>query len=215
MDTYIEQSKYLLSCSYLAPVEWYAALHRSKSCIIEQHEYYVKQTYRNRCRILMPDGPQDLVVPIEKPTSDNSSIRDIRLSDHGNWRHHHWNALRTAYGKTPFFEYYADDFYPFYHEPCTFLFDFNERLRQTICTLIDMEPVVEYSTHYVKPIDISIDTEVADMRQTINPRQKGTVVRGYKPRPYYQMFTTLDAFRPNLSIVDLLFNMGPESILYL
>lgn len=200
----------LLSLFYLPPVEWFAAMYRSGKCIIDQHEHYVKQTYRNRCRILMPDGPQDLIIPVEKPEAGNCSIRDIRLSDHGNWQHHHWNALRTAYGKTPFFEYYADDFHKFYHQPYTFLFDFNEQLRQVVCSLMDIEPVVEYSTYYIK------DKEgIEDYRQSINPRQTANVVKGYEPRTYYQVFSTSTPFRPNLSIVDLLFNMGPEGALYL
>lgn len=201
----------LLSTTYLGPVEWYAAMQRARRCIIDQHEHYVKQTYRNRCRILMPDGPQDLVVPVEKADSTRMPIRDLRLSDHGNWQHHHWNALRTAYGKTPFFDYYADDFYPFYHKPFTFLFDFNEQLRQLICQLIDIQPQVELSEHYLR------ETDGLDLRTAINPRQSASVLPDFKPRPYYQVFTSMQdgTFQPNLSIVDVLFNMGPETILSL
>ena len=84
-----------LPTAYLAPVSWYRALAAADSAVVDQHEHYVKQTWRNRCRIAMPDGPQDLVLPVQAASS-HVPIRDIRLSDHGNWRHHHWSALRTA-----------------------------------------------------------------------------------------------------------------------
>ena len=205
----------VLATAYLAPIEWYSALYRSGHCVIEQHEHYVKQTYRNRCRILMPDGLQELVVPVEKPVAGNCPVCDIRLSNHGNWRHHHWNALRTAYGKSPFFEYYAHEFHALYHQPCSHLFDFNERLRRLVCSLIDIEPDVEYSSRYIRILPDSGDSTLRDYRNSINPRQTAYAVENFCPRPYYQVFSAPSTFRPNLSIVDLLFNMGPESILYL
>ncbi len=200
----------LLSTAYLAPIEWYAVMYRSQHTAIEQHEHYVKQTWRNRCRILMPHGPQDLVIPVEKPAAGGCPIRDLRLSDHGNWQHHHWNALRTAYGKTPYFEYYADDFHPFYHQHYDFLWDYNEQLRQLVCSLMDIQPDVSPTQQYIKN---AVDMD--DYRYSIHPRQNQPVVRDYAPRSYYQMFGGTAHFCPNLSIVDLLFNMGPESVLFL
>lgn len=136
----------------------------------------------------MPDGPMHLVIPIQAASS-HVPIRDIVISEHGQWRHHHWNALRTAYGKSPFFEYYADDFAPFYerrtHE---FLLDFNAAPHDVVSSLINL-------------------------MQRVPEEQRRDTSEG--PAPYYQVFATRLGFLPDLSIVDLLFNMGPESIYYL
>ena len=182
-----------LPTSYLAPVSWYRALAAADSAVVDQHEHYVKQTWRNRCRIAMPDGPQDLVLPVQAASS-HVPIRDIRLSDHGNWRHHHWSALRTAYGKSPFFEYYADDFAPFYLERrYDFLLDFNLALHELVCELIDLNVPLARSEQYT-----GAQFPVAE-----------------ELRPYYQVFAQRLGFLPDLSILDLLFNMGPESLLVL
>lgn len=183
-----------LPSAYLAPVSWYVAAASSAAVVVEQHEHYVKQTWRNRCRIAMPDGAADLVVPVVA-ASNHTPMRDIRISDHGNWRHHHWNALRTAYGKSPFFEYYADDFVPFYEQRYEFLVDFNERLRNMVCQLINLDTPFSLSESYEPPVAFSA-LPTADAS-------------------YYQVFSQRNGFLPNLSIVDLLFNLGPESLLYL
>lgn len=183
-----------LPTAYLAPVAWYAAATRAGRVVVEQHEHYVKQTCRNRCRIAMPDGAVDLVVPVEAASS-HTDICDICISEHGNWRHHHWSALRTAYGKSPFFEYYADDFEPLYTHRQTFLVDFNEALQQIVCRLIDLDTTFIRSEFYAPPIAFD-DLPVPQ-------------------KPYYQVFSQRNGFLPNLSIVDLLFNLGPESLLYL
>ena len=104
----------LLSSAYLAPVQYYTKLYAYAEAYVEAYEHYVKQTYRNRCLIASPSGVQALTIPVVKPASDKCPMKDIRISDHGNWRHLHWNALETAYRNSPFFEYYADDFLPFY-----------------------------------------------------------------------------------------------------
>ena len=116
-----------LSSAYLAPVEYYAKLVAYDKIFIEQHDHYVKQTYRNRCTIAAPDGELALSIPTVKPDTLKCPLKDIRISDHGNWRHLHWNALSSAYNHTPFFEYYRDDFQPFYEKKYEFLVDFNER----------------------------------------------------------------------------------------
>lgn len=209
----------LLSTAYLAPVLWYAVLADHRHAVIDIHEHYIKQTYRNRCRIVMPNGPVDLVIPIQNPSS-HSAVRDLRISDHGNWRHHHWNALRTAYGKTPFFEFYADDLAPFYHERrYEFLLDFNEALQQTICSLIELDVSTKHSTTYYKsessnPFDV-VGEGLHDCRALSDPHTPLCDAPAPVLKPYYQVFAQRLGFQPNMSMIDLLFNMGPESILVL
>ena len=132
-----------LSSAYLAPIEYYAKLLAYDKVFIEQHDHYVKQTYRNRCTIAAPDGELVLSIPTVKPDTLKCPLKDIRISDHGNWRHLHWNALSSAYNHTPFFEYYKDDFQPFYEKKHEFLIDFNEELCRLLCSLIDIQPDME------------------------------------------------------------------------
>lgn len=110
----MEKETIYLSSAYLAPVEYYTKLLAYSHVCVEDCDHYLKQTYRNRCTIAAPDGPLALSVPIIKPDTLKCPMKDIRISDHGNWRHLHWNALESAYNHTPFFEYYKDDFRPFY-----------------------------------------------------------------------------------------------------
>ena len=174
---------------------------------IEREENYIKQTYRNRCVLAAANGPLTLSVPIVKPDNLKCPTKEIRISDHGNWRHLHWNALVSAYNMSPFFEYYADDFAPFYERHFTFLLDFNEALRQLICELIDLQPQVHYTESYQPAM-------CHDFRESIRPRHPEPDT-AFHPVPYYQVFQEKFGFLPNLSIVDLLFNMGPESLLVL
>ena len=103
-----------IATAYLGPIQQYAKMVQYPVVYLECCENYVKQTYRNRCTIAAANGPLSLSVPIIKPDSLKCLTKDIRISDHGNWRHLHWNALCSAYNMSPFFEYYADDFAPFY-----------------------------------------------------------------------------------------------------
>jgi len=185
----------VLPTSYFGPISWYQQLFRADKVLIEQHEHFVKQTLRNRCTISTASGRQTLTVPVEHGRSADGRppICSLRISDHGNWRHLHWNALQSAYHKTPFFDYYADDLRPFFEEHWDSLIDFNEAIRQTICELLDIHPVVEFTDHY----------------SGITPQPD------FQPRPYYQLFSQKNGFQPNLSILDLLFEMGPEAVLWL
>jgi hypothetical protein len=196
----------LLSTAYLAPVEYYLQMCSHPQAMIEMHCHYIKQTYRNRCVIASANGCQTLSIPIVKPDSLKCPTKDIRIAEHGNWRHLHWNAIVSAYNSTPFFGFYADDFRPFYEKPAGFLFDFNEKLRELVCSLLDISPVVSYSTEYV----FSPQPDVLDLREAIHPK-KTPLTRNF--RPYYQVFEAKYGFQANLSIIDLLFNMGPEATL--
>lgn len=201
-----------LSSAYLAPVEYYSKLKAYDKIYIEQHDHYVKQTYRNRCNIAGPEGVLSLSVPIIRPDTPKCAMTDIRISDHGNWRHLHWNAIESAYNNTPFFEYYKDDLRPFYENKYTFLADFNEELRCKICELMDISPVVEHTASY----HTDFLPDEADYREVIHPKKDYTEVdKDFLPKPYYQVFESRHGFLPNLSVIDLLFNMGPESVLVL
>ena len=201
-----------LSSAYLAPVEYYSKLKAYDKIYIEQHDHYVKQTYRNRCNIAGPEGVLSLSVPIIRPDTPKCAMKDIRISDHGNWRHLHWNTIESAYNNTPFFEYYKDDLRPFYENKYTFLADFNEELRCKICELMDISPVVEHTASY----HTDFLPDEADYREVIHPKKDYTEVdKDFLPKPYYQVFESRHGFLPNLSVIDLLFNMGPESVLVL
>ena len=201
-----------LSSAYLAPVEYYTKLLAYDQIYIEQHDHYTKQTYRNRCTIAAPDGELALSIPSVKPDTPKCPMRDIRISDHGNWRHLHWNAIESAYNHTPFFEYYKDDFRPFYEKKYEFLADFNEELCHLVCSLIDIQPTIERTSEYKA---IFTPNEV-DFRERIHPKKDFRLEdTDFFPQPYYQVFQEKLGFLPNLSIIDLLFNMGPESLLIL
>ena len=197
----------LLSTSYFGPVQWYQKLHRADAVLMEQWESFQKQTYRNRCLIATTNGVQALTVPVERGSS--SLIRDMRISDHGNWRHLHWMALQSAYGESPFFEYYQDDIRPFFEKRWDYLMDYNEAICKKMCELIDIQPKIDRTIEFVlEPSD------VIDMRAAINPKRPAPDA-DFTPKPYYQVYTQKHGFLPNLSVLDLLFNMGPESIFYL
>ena len=226
----------LLSTTYFGPVQWYQKLYRAERVEIERWESFQKQTYRNRCLIATTQGVQALTVPIERSTVNY--IKDIRISDHGNWRHLHWNALVSAYGESPFFDYYQDDLRPFFEQRWEFLFEFNEAIREKICELIDIQPRVSYSLEFrVESLEFptglqtgsepsadsravansklsTLNSRLSDYRSVITPKHPAPDP-DFTPKPYYQVYQQKHGFLPNLSILDLLFNLGPESIFYL
>jgi len=202
----------LLSTTYFGPVQWYQKLHRAEHVQIEQWESFQKQTYRNRCLIATTQGVQALTVPVVR--GETSLIKDLRISDHGNWRHLHWNALQSAYGESPFFEYYQDDIRPFFTERWERLLDFNEAIRAKMCELIDIQPQVSYSKEFtVYSLQFTVN-QVPDFREAIRPKHPAPDP-DFKPKPYYQVYQQKHGFLSNLSILDLLFNMGPEGIFWL
>ncbi len=221
----------LLSTTYFGPVQWYQKLHRSEQVLLERYDTYQKQTYRNRCIIATANGTQALTIPVVRPDEGLHStlIKDLRISDHGNWRHQHWNALLSAYNESPFFEYYADDFRPFYEKRWEYLYDFNMETMEKVCELIDISPNVIPTDEYIPgnsiatkhiPTDTTTsntsiaESRISDFRDAINPKRP-TEDSDFLPQRYYQVYERKFGFQPNLSILDLLFNMGPESVFYL
>ena len=183
--------------------------------MIEQHDNFIKQTYRNRCVIATTQGLQALTIPVERPSDarlDKTQLKDICISDHGNWRHLHWKALLSAYGESPFFEYYADDIHPFYEKKYKFLLDFNMEINAKMMELLDIEKSSlslsnEYSSY-------EGDSDMVDFREVIRPKHPGED-KEWQPKKYYQVYQQKFGFQPNLSILDLLFNEGNEAVCYL
>jgi hypothetical protein len=201
----------ILSSAYLAPVEYYAKLFAYDKVYVERFDSYMKQTYRNRCVIASAGGPQALTIPTEKGEGAKCLMKDIRISDHGNWRHVHWNAFVAAYKHSPFFDYYADEFHRFYEKRYDFLYDFNMELCHWMCEQIDLQPVMIPTDDYV-----AVPEGMDDYRERIHPKKVYTEADpDFSLVPYYQVFDAKQGFQPNLSIADLLFNMGPESLLVL
>lgn len=171
-----------MTTAYLGSIQYYRKLLR-EGLSIDLSVSYRKQTCMNRCYIDSPHGALALSVPVVNPHG-RTPVGEILISEHGNWRHQHWNALVSSYRQTPYFDYYAEDFYPFYHEQrWQKLADFNADLHTTVMRLLEPYPLLE---------------ESRCLRE-----------------PYYQLFAPRHGFIEDLSIVDLLFNMGPESVYYL
>ena len=205
----------LLQTTYFGPIQWYQKLYRYDQTLIEQYDSYQKQTYRNRCVIATANGLQTLTVPVEHSvnsqelSANSPKVKDLRISDHNQWRRIHWNALQSAYSESPFFDYYADDIRPFFEKRYEFLIDFNEAIRQTVCDLLDIHPNVSYTS------DFSLQpSAVDDYREVINAKHPQADA-DFLPRRYWQVFEDRHGFQANLSILDLLFNMGNEAVFYL
>ena len=209
----------ILATTYFGPLQWYQKLNRFDGVLMEQHEHFLKQTYRNRCVIATTQGVQALTVPVEAPVGEGlalskTSIKDVRISNHGKWRTEHWNALQSAYGESPFFECYEDDIRPFFENRWEFLLDFNMAITEKMCELLDIHPHIELTSSYQNSLPIGEGWGETDFRTIIHPKHPQED-SDFSPKPYYQVYKERFGFLPNLSILDLLFNMGNEAVLYL
>lgn len=190
---------------YLAPVSLYVHLYSGTRMLIDLDAPFVKQTFRNRTLIAAENGALPLTVPIVHSGGVKQAMRDVRISDHGNWRRMHWNAIVSAYKKSPFFDYYADDFRPFYEKHFEYLVDFNMQLHNTVCELLGLERET-VALGSVEKTELFVD-----VRSLVEPSTEFAAA----PQRYYQVFEHRNGFLPNLSIADLLFNMGPEGLITL
>lgn len=201
-----------LSTAYWAPISYYSALLRHGGATIEQHETYIKQTYRNRCHIIGASGIQSLTIPIIKPEHPTTPVRDIRISNHGNWRHLHRMAISSAYGSSPFYEYYADDINLLYETRYEFLIDYNRAQIDCVQNWLNIDLNIQYSHTYLS----AESPDITDLRAAIHPKHPDTEkLINYITPPYYQVFDNRHGFISDASILDLFCNMGNESILIL
>jgi hypothetical protein len=192
---------YLLPTAYLAPLSYYALIIKSPNSIIEQYEHFKKQTIRSRCSIYSSNGSLVLSVPKVRKSSSKTLIKDIQICYTEPWQKIHWNAIQSSYNSSPFFEYYMDEIFVIYNTKEKYLIDLNIKTHQLILKFLQIDSKINLSNNYNR------QTELEDFRdkkfQSTNNLE------------YDQVFSIKKGFTPNLSIIDLVFNLGPESNNYL
>ncbi len=191
----------------MPPIEYFALLLKYGNAIIEKEETYPKQTYRNRCCILTANGELNLSIPVNKPFGNKSKTKDVNIINSNLWYTNHWRSINSAYSNSPFFLYYKDNIYKFFTGKYNNLLTFNTELTYELLSIIGIKCKLIFSKHFVQP---SGDNH--DFRFSITPKEKPAFDNHKK---YTQVFSDKFKFIPNLSIIDLLFNMGPETKDYL
>lgn len=198
-------SKVLLTTAYWGPVQYYSKVVQYNEVWVEQDEHYNKQSYRTRCAIYGANGPLTLSVPVKKPSS-KAHIKEVTLDYDTAWRKMHWKSIESAYRSSAFFEFYEDELREFYEEKYTFLLDFNKHLHEWVCEQLGIDATLHSHTDFR-------DTEgFADFRQAVHPKVAWQGDSSFNPAEYFQVFSEKSGFIPNLSILDLLFNEGPNSL---
>lgn len=202
----------ILSCAYLAPVQYFTKLIHYDEVWIELSEHFLKQSYRNRCTILSANGPQNLSIPVTEGSSSKRIIRDVKISYDHPWQKLHWKAILSGYNNAPFFEYYSDCIAPFYQgKKWQFLTDFNLEIQTVLLNELNLKCSITLSENYALTNDLPPGT--TDFRASIHPKtshQSHDV--DFQPHAYMQVFQEKFGFTSNLSIIDLLFNEGPMAL---
>ncbi|WP_421939629.1 WbqC family protein [Pedobacter sp.] len=202
------QNTAILPLFYLPPVGYFSLLQKlNPNFLIEKYEHFPKQTYRNRASIYSPNGKLDLTVPVVKGSKMHTVASDVKISNDFNWQRLHWMSLQSCYRSSAYFEFYEDELSHFYTKKFDYLFDYNLELLNWLNKKLKLNLEIAFTPEYNKDIDAE-----SDFRSMMNPKKTEDIVNN---KPYYQVFEDRHQFLPNLSIVDLLFNQGPQSRLYL
>ena len=197
----------LLSTAYFAPVRYFSKLAVYPEIYIEQHENFIKQTYRNRTVILGANGPISLIVPVEKGREQKIRIKDLRIAYYEEWQRNHWRTIFSAYNSSPFFEYYADNLEPLFRMKSKYLLDYNQQITETILDMLEIQVSLKLTADFEY-----LPENCLNFREKINPKaHKNIDDPEFAAQPYTQVFSEKFGFVPDLSILDLLFNEGPSA----
>jgi hypothetical protein len=192
---------------YLPPIEYFSNLRVHKENVLfENAENFQKQTFRNRAIIHSPNGKLDLTVPVIKGSKSHTKMKDVKISYDFQWQRMHIMSLQTSYRSSAYFEFYEDDLSVFFEKKWNFLFDYNEELMNVLLKFLKLTIQFNYTDNFEKSYQ-----DKYDFRDSIHPKNDSK--KQFKP--YFQVFEERNGFFSNLSIVDLLFNQGPQSLKYL
>lgn len=198
------ENSILIDLQYLPSIAFFSAIEGQNELILEAEEYFEKQTYRNRCHLLSSQQIEVLTVPLFGANKKIKS-KDIKIDNSQAWNKKHWRTIQTCYGKSPFFEFFAEEFKPIYEKKYNLLWDLNFDLL-TICLKITNQPIkITESVSYKK----SVSGNVIDARSLIHPKKANFLNKFYKAIPYGQSFG--NEFESNLSVLDLIMNEGPNT----
>jgi hypothetical protein len=196
----------LLSTAYLPPIEYISRIAYAGGALIEREESYIKQSYRNRCYLLTVSGVQSLTVPVFLGSLHKTPVKDIRIDYSKRWQKVHLGALAAAYGSSPFFLYYYESIEKIILHNHEFLLDLNMDLLREILRMTKIEAGISYTESFCTEGNAE-----NDFRYNISPKKKS----GFLAKPYTRVFTEVEDHSGRLSILDLIFNMGPDTIKYL
>ena len=200
----------IFSTSFFPPVQYFTHLYSAKGVLMEAWEHYQKKTFRNRYMIYGANGVVPLSVPVEKSDIQKQIIKDVRIAYHTIWNETHWKTIESAYNSSPYFLYYEDEIHAIFNKKWKFLFDMNLASINAILNCLDIKINIELTATY----KISEYYE-NDLRELIQPKNDFRNDMKFTPIEYRQVFGLKYNFVPNLSILDLLFNKGPETLLVL
>lgn len=199
----------ILSTAYLPPIQYMTKLVGYSNAVLEAHETYPKQSYRNRCEILSCNGPLTLSIPVVKVNGNSTLTKDIQIDNSTNWQKNHWKAIESAYRNSTYYDFIADIINPYYVKKERLLVDFNLNIINEILKFLGVIQPIRESIDFVKDYPSSIH----DFRFSIHPKtQYQCLDETFLPKKYYQTFNDKFEFQPNLSVIDLLFNEGLDSL---
>lgn len=189
---------------YLPCIAYFTALLPANEVVLEKHEHYVKQSYRNRCYINTEHGRDSLTVPL---TAKHGKvlITDVRIDYSQKWLNNHWRTILSAYRKAPFFEHYAGDLEKVLFKKSGYLYDLNYEILSMCLKWLKWNVVVKESLSYEK----EVQKNGIDLRCALNSKKPETIKKIYNPVVYPQVFG--NTFVENLSLIDLIFCSGPEA----
>jgi hypothetical protein len=200
----------LLSTAYFPPISWMATALRFEEVCIEIHETYPKQTYRNRCRIATSSGVLNLTIPVNRINGNHTKTNEVRIDYAQNWQLLHWRSIVTAYSKSPYFLFYRDCFEPIFNLKSETLLDLNFSVLTAISKALNIKDLRIVSTEEY------LDGQgFIDLRNEFNPKVKTNKSVTIELPRYIQTFEENHGFIPDLSILDLIFNLGPQAHPYL
>ena len=195
----------ILHPTYFPNIAHFVAMVKAEQVTFEMDDNFLKQTYRNRAYIYAANGKLLLNIPVIHSQKNRQKYRDVKIANFTKWQDHHWKSLLSAYNTSPFFEFYKDELEPLFKIKTNTLLDFNLKCFEAVCDCLQLDIPYLKTKAYQKNIEDKID-----FRHLVNAKTEEPQFE-----PYTQVFSLKHGFINNLSILDLLFNEGPNAINYL